>query len=77
MKVLVFQSYLTLCDPMNYIACKAPLFIKISRQNTGVGSHSFFQGIFPSQATNLGLPPFGEILYHLSQQRSPEILCCC
>ena len=77
MKVLVSQSFLTLCDPIDYIAYQAPLSMKFSRQNTGMGSQSFFQGIFPSQATNLGLPHFGQILYHPSQQGSPEILCYC
>ena len=40
-------------------------------QNTGVGSLSLLQGIFPSQGLNLGLPHCGRILYQLSHQGSP------
>ena len=43
-------------------------------QNTGVGSHSLFQGIFPTQGLNLGLPHYRQILYQLSHQGSPRIL---
>ena len=35
-------------------------------QNTGVGSHSFLQGIFPTQGLNPGLLHCKQILYHLS-----------
>ena len=40
-------------------------------QNTGVGSRSFLQGIFPTQEWNPGLPHCRQILYHLSHQGSP------
>ena len=43
-KVKVTQSCLTLCDPMGYAG-----------QNTGVGSLSLLQGIFPTQGSNPGL----------------------
>ena len=43
-------------------------------QNTGVGSLSLLQGIFPTQALNPGLPHCRRILYQLSQQGSPRIL---
>ena len=33
-------------------------------QNTGVGSLSLLQGIFPSQGSNPGLPHCRKILYH-------------
>jgi len=36
-----------------------------------VGSHSLLQGIFPTQALNLGLLHCRWILYHLSHQGSP------
>ena len=39
-------------------------------KNTGVGSHSFLQGIFPTQGLNLGLLHCRQILYHLSHQGS-------
>ena len=43
-------------------------------QNTGVGSLSLLQGIFPTQGSNPGLPHCREILYQLSHQGSPRIL---
>ena len=41
-----------------------------SGQNTGVGSLSLFQGIFPTQGLNPGLPHCRRILYQLSHQGS-------
>ena len=43
-------------------------------QNTGVGSLSLLQGIFPTQGSNSGLPHCGQILYQLSHKGSPRIL---
>ena len=43
-------------------------------QNTGVGSLSLLQGIFPTQGSNPGLPHCMWILYHLSHKGSPRIL---
>ena len=43
-------------------------------QNTGVGSLSLLQGIFPTQGSNPSLPHCGQILYHLSHKGSPRIL---
>ena len=43
-------------------------------QNTGVGSPSLLQGIFPTQGLNPGLPHCGWILYQLSHTGSPRIL---
>jgi len=43
-------------------------------QNTGVGSLSLLQGIFPTQGLNPGLPHYRQILYQLSHQGSPKIL---
>ena len=40
-------------------------------QNTGVGSLSLPQGIFPTQGSNPGLPHCRRILYQLSHQGSP------
>ena len=37
-------------------------------QNTGVGSLSLLQGIFPTQGLNPGLPYCRQILYQLSYQ---------
>ena len=43
-------------------------------QNTGVGSLSLLQGIFPTQELNLGLPHCRRILYQLSHKGSLTIL---
>ena len=43
-------------------------------QNTAVGSLSLFQGIFPIQWLNPGLPHCRRILYQLSHKGSPRIL---
>ena len=39
-------------------------------QNTGVGSHSLLEGIFPTQGSNPGLPHCRWILYQLSHNGS-------
>ena len=41
-------------------------------QNTGVGSLSLLQGIFPTQGLNPGLLHCRQILYHLSHKGSPD-----
>ena len=53
-------------------------------QNTGVGSLSLLQGIFPTQGSNPGLPHCRRILYQLSHQGSPppsahhfSLICLC
>ena len=43
-------------------------------QNTGMGSLSLLQGIFPTQGSNPGLRHCGWILYHGSHKWSPRIL---
>ena len=43
-------------------------------QNTGVGSLSLLQGIFPTQGSNPGLPHGRRILYQLSHKGSPRML---
>ena len=43
-------------------------------QNSGVGSLSLLQGIFPTQESKPGLPHCRQILYQLSHQGSPRIL---
>ena len=44
------------------------------RKNTGVGSLSLLQRIFPTQGSNLGLQHCRQILYELSHKGSPRIL---
>ena len=43
-------------------------------QNTGVGSLSLVQGIFPTQESKSGLPHGRQIFYQLSHQGSPRRL---
>ena len=43
-------------------------------QNTGVGSLSLHEGIFPTQGLNPGLLHCRQILYQLSHQGSPRVL---
>jgi len=43
-------------------------------QNTGVGSLSLLQGVFPIQGLNPGLPHCKRILYWLSHQGDPRLL---
>ena len=44
-------------------------------QNTGVGSPSLLQGIFPTQGLNQDFLHCRRILYHLSYQGSPYMSC--
>ena len=56
MKVKVTQLCLTLCDPID---CSLPGLLcpwDSPGKNTGVGSHSPPQEIFPTQGTNSGSP---------------------
>ena len=64
-EVKVAQSYLTFCDPHGL---NSPW--NSSGQNTGEGSLSLLQGIFPTRGLNPGLPHCRRILYQLSYQRN-------
>ena len=65
--LLVIQSCPTLCDPVD---CSPP---GSSGKNTGEGSQSLLQGIFPTQESNLGLLQYRQILYHLSHLGSQTL----
>ena len=57
------------------VAQSCPILGNSSGQkNTGVGSLSLLQEIFPTQGSNPGLPHCGRILYLLSHRGSPGIL---
>ena len=71
---LVTQSCLTLCDPMDCSLLSSSVSGDSPGKNTGVGCHALFQGIFPTQGSNPGLPHCRWILYHLSHKASPRIL---
>ena len=62
--VKLAQSCPTLCNPMD-----SPR--NSLGQNTGVGSLSLLQGIFPTQRSNPGLLHCGRILYQLGHKGSP------
>ena len=66
-EILESKSHSVMSDSLRphglYSPCNSP------GQNTGVGSLSLLQGIFPTQGLNPGLPH-----YQLSHQGSPEIL---
>ena len=68
-KVKVTQSRPTLCDPMDYTAHGT-----LQARNTGVGSLSLLQAIFPTQELNPGLPHCRLIIYQLSHKGGPRIL---
>ena len=67
-KVKVTQSFPTLRDPIDCSPWNSP------GQNTGVGSCSLLQGIFPTQGSSPSLPHCRQILHQLSHQESPRIL---
>ena len=66
-KVKVTQSCPTLCDPMD-CPWNSP------GQNTGLGSLSLLQGMFPTQGLNPGFLHCRWILYQLNHKGSPRIL---
>ena len=52
---LVVQACPTLCDPMDCSLPGSSVHGDSPGKNTEVSSHSFLQGIFPTQRSNLGL----------------------
>ena len=67
---LVTQSCPTLCDPMDFSLPDSTVYGDCPGKNTGVGCHALFQGIFPGQGWNPGLPRCRRILHCLSHQGS-------
>ena len=67
-KVKVSQSCPTLLPHVLYSPWNSP------GQNTGMGSLSLFQRIFPTEGSNPGLPHCGQILYPLSHKGSPVFI---
>ena len=72
--VLVTQACPTLWDPMDCSPPGSSVHGDSPRKNTGMGCHALFQGIFPTQGSNSGLPHCRRILYPLSHEGSPRIL---
>ena len=73
MLCLVTQLCPTLCNPMDCSPPGSSIHGDSSGKNTGMSCHALFQGIFPTQGSNSGLPQCRWILYHLSHQGSPYI----
>ena len=73
-KMLVAQSCLILCDPMDCSPPGSSVHVDFPGKNTGVGCHAFLQGIFPIQGSDPGFPHSRQILYCLSHHGSPRIL---
>ena len=70
--MVIAQSCPTLFDPHGLQPSRLLCPWNSQGKNNGVGSHSLFQGIFPTQGLNLDLPHCREILYCLSLQGSPH-----
>ena len=64
--VLVTQSCLALCDPMDWSPPGSSVPGDSPGKNTGVGCYALLQGIFPTLGLNSGLPHCKWILYLLS-----------
>ena len=62
------HSVVSLCDPMDCSPWNSP------GQNTGMGSLSLLQQIFPTQESNQGLLHCRQILYQLSHKGSLFII---
>ena len=78
-KLKVAQSCPTLCDFMDTTSPTTPPPThatlspwKSKGQNTGVGSLSLLQGIFPTQGSDPGLLHCRQILYQLSHELGAE-----
>ena len=67
---LVTQSCPTLWDPMDCKPSGSSVHGDPPDKNTGVGSPSLLQGIFPTQESIRGLLHCGQLLYQLSYQGS-------
>ena len=65
------QWYLTFSQPHGLYSTRLLCAWNSVGKNTGMGSYSFLQGIFPTQGSNSGLLHCKQVLYHLSQQGSP------
>ena len=70
----VTQSCPTLCNPMDYIAHRAPLSMGFSSQEYWGGWPCLLKGIFPTQGSNPCLLHCRLILCQLSHQGNPRIL---
>ena len=70
--VLVIQSCLTLCDPIDCNPPGSPVHGILQARILEWVAISFSKGIFPTQGSNLGLLHCRQILYHQNHQGSTE-----
>ena len=69
---LVAQLCPTLCDPVDCSLQGSSVCGDSPGKNTGVGCHTFLQGVFPTLGLNPGsISHCRQMLYHLSHQGSP------
>ena len=73
--VLVAQSCLSLCDPMDCSPPGSSVHGILQAKDPGVGCHALLQ-IFLTQGSNLGLPHCRQNFYHLSYREVPEYKTC-
>ena len=69
---LATQLCPTICDPMDCSLTGCSVHEDSLGKNIGMGSHALFQGIFPTQGSNPGLPHRRQILYHLATREAQE-----
>ena len=72
MKESESESHSVMSDPLQPHELYSPW--NLPGQNTGVGSCSLLQGIFPIWGSSTGFPHCRQILYQLSHQGSPRLL---
>ena len=70
--MLVAQSCLTLCDPMDCSQTGSSVHEIFPGKVTGVGYHFLLQGIFPTRGSNPIPLHCRQILYRLSYKGSPS-----
>ena len=75
MKVLVAQLCLTLCNPMECGPPGSAVHGDSPGNNTGVGSHSYLQGMFPIQGLNPGLLHCRQNSLSSEPPGKPDLVC--
>ena len=70
------ESHSVVSDSLHPCGLYSPWNSPWISQNTGVGSLSLLQGIFPTQGSNPGLPHCRQILYQLSRKKPILTLIC-
>ena len=72
---VVTQLCPVLCDSMDDSPPASSVHQDSPGRSTGVGCRALLQGIFPTQESNWGFLHYRWILYQLSYQGSPKLLC--